>query len=156
LCLGGSVSCSCLCQNCCAIPLQIARPGGILEFDPISLPELGALMLKLPLQQQRKWFGIGLAALALLGVAWPFSPGLPVMFGPSASAKTKQAGYELFAHEWQPNDPLAHGDGVGPVFNANSCVTCHFQGGAGGGGGMAQNVLNYDVLPTNQDPTFRQ
>jgi CxxC motif-containing protein (DUF1111 family) len=112
-------------------------------------------MRKLPLHQKRKWFGIGLVSLLGIGVAWHFSPGLPVMFGPSASAKTKQAGYELFTHEWEPNDPMAHGDGVGPVFNAKSCVACHFQGGAGGGGGAAQNVHNYEVLPTQGDPNFR-
>ena len=40
----------------------------------------------------------------------------------------------MFEREWQPNDPLAHGDGLGPVFNAKSCAACHFQGGVGGGG----------------------
>lgn len=112
-------------------------------------------MSKLPIDIRRKWFGLGLAGLVTIAVLWFFSPGLPVLFGPSASASTKQAGYELFAHEWQPNDPLSHGDGVGPVFNANSCVACHFQGGAGGGGPVANNVLNYEVLPSSRDPEFR-
>ena len=40
------------------------------------------------------------------------------------------AGARLFEHRWTKNDPLASGgDGLGPVFNANSCVACHFQGG---------------------------
>ena len=30
------------------------------------------------------------------------------------------------------------GDGIGPVFNAKSCVACHFQGGVGGAGDAAQ------------------
>jgi CxxC motif-containing protein (DUF1111 family) len=46
--------------------------------------------------------------------------------------QTSQAGRELFLHEWTPGDSLAaNGDGLGPVFNANSCVACHRQAGAG-------------------------
>jgi len=56
------------------------------------------------------------------------------------------AGKELFTHVWTPNDPLAGGDGVGPVFNAASCVACHFQGGEGGSGGLKENVTLYVVL----------
>lgn len=113
-------------------------------------------MRRLPLNTQRKWFAIGLMVVFGLGLAWHFSPGLPVMFGPYASASTKQAGYELFVHEWQPNDPLSHGDGVGPVFNANSCVACHNQGGAGGGGDNSHNVHNFQVLPSSRDPEFHE
>jgi CxxC motif-containing protein (DUF1111 family) len=56
-------------------------------------------------------------------------------------AETSQAGRELFMHEWTPNDPLAaNGDGLGPVFNAASCVACHKQGSPGGGGPVENNV----------------
>jgi CxxC motif-containing protein (DUF1111 family) len=56
-------------------------------------------------------------------------------------AETAQSGRELFLHEWTPGDPLAAtGDGLGPVFNASSCVACHRQGGAGGGGPLENNV----------------
>src|SRR5579859_7649218 len=112
-------------------------------------------MRKRPISVTRKWFGLGLFALVILGLVWHFSPGLPVLFGPWASASTKQAGMELFVHEWQQNDPLANGDGVGPVFNANSCVACHNQGGVGGGGGMKHNVHNFTVLPSSRDPEVR-
>jgi CxxC motif-containing protein (DUF1111 family) len=37
------------------------------------------------------------------------------------------------------------GDGVGPVFNAASCVACHNQGGPGGGGGPEHNVTTFTV-----------
>jgi hypothetical protein len=50
------------------------------------------------------------------------------------------AGRELFNHEWTSHDPLTSGDGLGPVFNARSCVECHHQGGSGGGGGVNQQV----------------
>src|SRR5436309_14173089 len=110
---------------------------------------------KLPMHRNRKWFGLGLLALVALGLAWHFSPGLPVLFGPSASAATKQAGYELFTHEWEANDPLAHGDGVGPVFNAKSCVSCHFRGGVGGGGDNSRNVRTFEVMPTAASPDVK-
>src|SRR5262249_41417177 len=112
-------------------------------------------MRQTSISRNRKWFGLGLLALLVLGLVWHFSPGLPVLFGPWASASTKQAGMELFVHEWQQNDPLASGDGVGPVFNAISCVACHNQGGVGGGGGLEHNVQSYTVLPTNRDPEVR-
>jgi CxxC motif-containing protein (DUF1111 family) len=57
-----------------------------------------------------------------------------------------QAGEELFQHEWTPGDPLAaSGDGLGPVFNASSCVACHKQGGPGGSGGLENNVTTFTV-----------
>jgi CxxC motif-containing protein (DUF1111 family) len=57
-----------------------------------------------------------------------------------------RAGEVLFTHEWQPNDPLCpNGDGLGPVFNATSCVACHNQGGTGGGGGPEHNVTTFTV-----------
>lgn len=57
---------------------------------------------------------------------------------------TVDAGKQLFLHEFTPNDPLCKGgDGLGPVFNAKSCVACHKQGGVGGSGGLDANVQTY-------------
>ncbi len=57
-----------------------------------------------------------------------------------------RAGEVLFRHDWQPNDPLCpQGDGLGPVYNATSCVACHHQGGAGGSGGLQHNVTTFLV-----------
>src|SRR6266404_3450314 len=58
------------------------------------------------------------------------------------------AGKDLFTHVWTPHDPLSGGDGVGPVMNATSCVECHFQGGAGGSGGLKENVTLFVVFNT--------
>jgi CxxC motif-containing protein (DUF1111 family) len=63
----------------------------------------------------------------------------------SVSAATRAAGAELFNHEWTPKDPLTRGDGLGPVFNARSCVECHHQGGSGGGGPIPNNVTVYGL-----------
>ncbi|MHC5537271.1 di-heme oxidoredictase family protein [Singulisphaera rosea] len=60
---------------------------------------------------------------------------------PKADARDSQAGRDLFLHEWTAGDKLAaSGDGLGPVFNANSCVACHRQGGVGGSGPQEHNV----------------
>src|SRR5689334_13027908 len=61
-----------------------------------------------------------------------------------------RAGEVLFKHEWRANDPLSPGgDGLGPVFNASSCVACHNQGGPGGAGGLEHNVTMFtaSVVP---------
>jgi CxxC motif-containing protein (DUF1111 family) len=67
---------------------------------------------------------------------------------PKADAQASQAGRDLFLHEWKPGDPLAAGgDGLGPVFNASSCVACHQQGGVGGSGGLEHNVTVFTRAP---------
>jgi hypothetical protein len=53
----------------------------------------------------------------------------------------RSLGRELFARTWSPNDPRCHGgDGLGPVYNATSCVACHGLGGPGGAGPSGMNV----------------
>lgn len=50
-------------------------------------------------------------------------------------------GRELFERVWNPGDPRSHGgDGLGPVFNARSCVECHDLGGPGGAGSLGRNI----------------
>lgn len=100
----------------------------------------------------RRRVGYGLSGLATVGAIWVFTPGLPVWWGPRASAKEIAAGRELFEHEWQPFDEKARGDGLGPVFNGRSCVECHFQGGVGGGGDNGHNVLAFEAHPTRDRP----
>ena len=112
-------------------------------------------MRRLSLAGQRRLFGFGLLGVGAVALLWFFSPGLPVMWGPTASAADRAAGQELFEHEWAANDPLAHGDGLGPVFNAKSCVACHFQGGVGGGGELMHNAVGFEVLARPADPIFR-
>lgn len=107
------------------------------------------------LSQTRRRIGIGLTALVATGMAWAASPGLPVLWGPHASAGAKAAGLALFEHEWEPHDPIAGGDGLGPVFNGRSCVACHFQGGVGGGGANQHNVVSFELLPTKSRPTLK-
>jgi CxxC motif-containing protein (DUF1111 family) len=104
---------------------------------------------------QRRAFGFGMLAVATIAGYWMFfSDGLPIIWGPTARASEVAAGRELFEREWSPNDPMAHGDGLGPVFNARSCAACHFQGGLGGGGANEHNAVGFEVLPRPGDHTF--
>ena len=58
-----------------------------------------------------------------------------------ARAEGRPTGRELFTRRWTPGDPRSHGgDGLGPVFNARSCLDCHNQGGPGGAAGAARNI----------------
>src|SRR5437660_11043573 len=112
-------------------------------------------MRRSALDRQRRLVGGGLLLAVWCAILWLVSPGLPVLWGPWASAATREAGRELFEHEWTANDPLAHGDGLGPVYNAKSCAACHFQGGVGGAGDTNHNVHNYAVMPSVRDGEFR-
>jgi CxxC motif-containing protein (DUF1111 family) len=62
-------------------------------------------------------------------------------------------GRELFARTWSSDDPRCHGgDGLGPVYNAASCLDCHSLGGPGGAGPIDQNVelatgIGYTLSP---------
>jgi CxxC motif-containing protein (DUF1111 family) len=86
-----------------------------------------------------------------LVMLWGVTQGFAWLIAPSEQALTAQ-GRELFIHEWTPNDPLSgEGDGLGPVFNANSCKACHSQGGTGGAGENKHNVRSFAVLPNRND-----
>src|SRR4051812_21178023 len=91
-----------------------------------------------------------LLALAPAGARllwWQKGHSLPV------DASMAQAGEFLFKHDWKPADPMSpQGDGLGPVFNARSCVACHHQAGPGGGGGLQHNVTTFTVRAPGQPP----
>lgn len=60
----------------------------------------------------------------------------------------EQLGHLLFTREWQERDSRApDGDGLGPMFNARSCVACHNQGGTGGSGSLDKNVELLCLVP---------
>lgn len=89
-----------------------------------------------------------------LVMLWGVTQGFAWLVSPSEQELTAE-GRELFIHEWTPNDPLSgDGDGLGPVFNANSCVACHAQGGAGGAGENKHNVRAFSILPNRNDPNM--
>jgi CxxC motif-containing protein (DUF1111 family) len=59
-----------------------------------------------------------------------------------------ERGRELFVRSWQPyDDETPAGDGLGPMYNAQSCADCHHQGGVGGSGGLMHNVQLLCLVP---------
>ncbi|HVW02100.1 MAG TPA: di-heme oxidoredictase family protein [Planctomycetaceae bacterium] len=69
-----------------------------------------------------------------------------------AATTSADEGRKLFLHQWKVKDPLAHGDGIGPVFNAQSCAECHQVRGLGGAGQNQHNVCMFLVAPGKGDP----
>ena len=101
--------------------------------------------------EQYNWIRPAIKCGFALGVAYLgfhyFSPGFNVSQGPKVEPVAFTMGQELFKHEWIPGDPFVKsgGSGLGPVYNAASCVECHNQGGTGGGGSNAHNVHTFEV-----------
>lgn len=56
------------------------------------------------------------------------------------SPESVELGRQLFQRQWSPRLPTLGNDGLGPLFNARSCVACHHQGGIGGGGDSRFNA----------------
>ena len=63
----------------------------------------------------------------------------------AASPMTIQQGKQLFEQQWPTGNPAFGGDGLGPLFNGSSCVTCHHQGGIGGGGDSRFNAKTLGI-----------
>jgi CxxC motif-containing protein (DUF1111 family) len=93
--------------------------------------------------------------LAWTGFKWTRSPaatepgpvvastGTPAATEPGADSdkEAREPGKELFTREWIAGDRRSHaGDGLGPVYNAQSCAACHRLGGIGGAGNNETNV----------------
>jgi CxxC motif-containing protein (DUF1111 family) len=63
----------------------------------------------------------------------------------SVSPDSVARGRQLFERDWTPRNPQLGGDGLGPLFNGQSCVVCHHQGGVGGGGDARFNALTIGI-----------
>ncbi|HEX5442275.1 MAG TPA: di-heme oxidoredictase family protein [Pirellulales bacterium] len=83
---------------------------------------------------KRLWCGaLVFSSLAVPSLSW--SDESPVL------REQIVAGEELFLREWTVGDKRSvAGDGLGPMYNAASCVKCHRLGGVGGGGTNEENV----------------
>ncbi|MEX2114861.1 MAG: di-heme oxidoredictase family protein [Pirellulales bacterium] len=77
------------------------------------------------------------------------APQLGAQIWPIPTLAPVELGHLLFVREWQERDARsAAGDGLGPMFNARSCVACHNQGGTGGSGSLEHNVDLLCLAPT--------
>ena len=54
-------------------------------------------------------------------------------------------GKELFERNWSQRNPSFGNDGLGPLFNGQSCVACHQQGGIGGSGAAEFNAKSIGI-----------
>src|SRR6516225_1551420 len=99
----------------------------------------------------RLWYLLALiVALVPPSLGWLFRPGPNVQVVDMSMA---HAGEILFKRDWQVKDSnCPEGDGLGPVFNASSCVACHNQGGPGGGGSIEHNVISFSVRQGKEKP----
>ena len=126
---------------------RIQVSGECSTRGPVSL-----LWGQIMISSFRRWMLGGLVfastmIVALNGIA--AEPSTPKDKGRGDTAPSV-SGREIFLREWIPNDPRSHGgDGLGPVFNDTSCVSCHNQGGVGGGGAESKNVLVITAVRTN-------
>jgi CxxC motif-containing protein (DUF1111 family) len=84
--------------------------------------------------------GFHIALFFALSFATTASPALAGA-DPDNIKQSLAEGAELFTREWLPGDKRSYaGSGLGPVFNARSCSTCHRQGGIGGAGPSGGNT----------------
>jgi CxxC motif-containing protein (DUF1111 family) len=85
-----------------------------------------------------------LSGIAAIGLVAAIAAPLVVAADEDGKKPSRQAvaqGRVLFEREWQPGDSRTHnGDGLGPVYNDSSCVSCHNLGGTGGAGPSGKNV----------------
>src|SRR5262245_17055472 len=101
-------------------------------------------------------------AYGIVGCVFATTIGMRFMMwsGPARAevdAAAAESGKQLFEHEWTTGDALAGtGTGLGPVFNATSCVACHNQAGAGGGGPVEFNVTTFTIRPVSQGQESRE
>lgn len=77
----------------------------------------------------------GLVAVLMLGLFHSLVPATE-----AASPESMAVGQQLFERNWSARSPQLGSDGLGPVFNAESCVACHRQGGIGGAGDSRFNA----------------
>src|SRR5947209_2047877 len=104
------------------------------------------------MQRSNRTWWLVVGVVGVLPVGWRMATWQrfkPVNVDPAMAS----SGDLLFHHQWKPDDTLSpDGDGLGPVFNANSCVACHNQGGSGGGGSLDNNVTTYSKRTPGQKP----
>jgi CxxC motif-containing protein (DUF1111 family) len=75
---------------------------------------------------------------------------LVVILAPSYPIAAKSPGMiaegrMLFERNWAPRNPTIGSDGLGPLFNGQSCVVCHRQGGVGGAGEAEFNAKTVGI-----------
>lgn len=104
------------------------------------------------IRQRQARFFLQFALAMLLATQIGFPPALAA--GDVVFANDPvQLGRELFEHKWLPHDSLcSEGDGLGPLYNSDSCASCHHLGGPGGAGIARFNVELLTVMSADGKP----
>jgi Di-haem oxidoreductase, putative peroxidase len=134
------------------------KPGETVSQGDSPRPEVPAPKSSEPTTSLRKFD----QSLPTLAAACRPEPAQVVKPGPGAGGSRPSPGdvialgRALFDRRWLPNDARCHGgDGLGPVFNATSCLECHSQGGPGGGGPARTNAELVTVVGEAARPPRR-
>jgi CxxC motif-containing protein (DUF1111 family) len=103
------------------------------------------------MRRDAKWFvgvRVWIGAVVAVAVSCDVAPAADRK-GRTVSRESIE-GRDLFQKVWTHDaSKPAGGDGLGPLYNADSCVACHHQGGPGGGG---PNEVNVVLLTTGGRP----
>ncbi len=83
-------------------------------------------------------------------LCWLAAIAFAVVFAPVHRVEAKSPamiaeGRMLFEKNWAPRNPALGSDGLGPLFNGQSCVACHRQGGVGGAGEAEFNAKTLGI-----------
>lgn len=81
------------------------------------------------------------ASLVIVTTVILFAGGIASAVSPTVI----EQGRQLFERDWPMGNPSIGSDGLGPLFNARSCVACHHQGGVGGGGDSRFNAKTLGI-----------
>ncbi|TWU60335.1 Cytochrome c [Rubripirellula tenax] len=92
--------------------------------------------------------------LSRAGLALLASSTLALSIATAVSPMSVEQGRQLFERNWMPGNPAISSDGLGPLFNGQSCVACHNQGGVGGGGAAEHNALTIGIEEMTIDGGF--
>ncbi len=74
-----------------------------------------------------------------------FLPVFTTLTANAVSPASVEQGRHLFERNWTARNPTFGSDGLGPLFNGQSCVACHHQSGIGGGGEAEFNAKTVGV-----------
>ena len=99
-------------------------------------------MVEHSLSATQRRVGYGLMAAILGGFAWAACPGLPPSWGPRVRVEAPGPGSEGSEGPRDQRDSIARGGAHVPIFTAQTCAACHFQGGLGGGGNNRRGVVS--------------
>ncbi len=100
----------------------------------------------------RRWMSIAGWAICAASLGSVVGQEFCVAMPQGAAASS---GKILFERSWNVGDSGAGADGLGPLFNADSCASCHHLGGVGGAGANDENVdllaVHWDKLSSEGD-----